>query len=45
LHRNSGTSLRDAIDRIEDLKLDIGRSVDRVTERFDAHINFHLEDK
>ena len=45
LHRNSGTSLRDAVDRIEERQQDIGRSVDRVTERFDAHINFHLEDK
>ena len=45
LHRNSGTSLRDAIDRIEQRQTDIAADVRRVTERVDDHITFHLEDK
>lgn len=45
LHRNSGTSLRDAVDRIEQRQTDIAADVRRVTERLDDHITFHLEDK
>lgn len=45
LHRNSGTSLRDAVDRIEERQQVIGSAVNRVTERLDNHISFHLEDK
>lgn len=45
LHRNSGTSLRDAVDRIEERQGLIAVDVRRVTERLDDHISFHLEDK
>jgi len=45
LHRNSGSSLRDAVDRIEQRQTDIAADVRRVTERLDDHITFHLEDK
>jgi hypothetical protein len=45
LHRNSGSSLRDAVDRIEQRQTDIAADVRRVTERVDDHIMFHLEDK
>lgn len=45
LHRNSGSSLRDAVDRIEERQGSIAADVRRVTERLDDHINFHLEDK
>lgn len=45
LYRNGGTSLRDAIDRIEERQSLIAAEVRRVTERLDDHINFHLEDK
>lgn len=45
LHRNGGTSLRDAVDRIEERQSLIAADVRRVTERVDDHIAFHLEDK
>ena len=45
LHRNGGSSLRDAVDRIEQRQAEIGTDVRRVTERLDDHIAFHLEDK
>lgn len=45
LRRNGGTSLRDAIDRIEERQTDIASDVRRVTERLDDHITFHLEEK
>lgn len=45
LHRNSGTSLRDAVDRIEERQGLIAVDVRRVTERLDDHISFHLEDR
>lgn len=45
LHRNSGSSLRDAVDRIEERQTLIASDVRRVTERLDDHIAFHLEDK
>lgn len=45
LHRNGGSSLRDAVDRIEQRQAEIGMDVRRVTERLDDHIAFHLEDK
>lgn len=45
LKRNGGTSLRDAIDRIEQRQTDIASEVRRATERLDDHITFHLEDK
>lgn len=45
LHRNGGSSLRDAVDRIEERQSLIASDVRRVTERLDDHIAFHLEDK
>lgn len=45
LHRNSGKTLRDAVDRIEERQSAIAADVRRVTERLDNHISFHLEDK
>lgn len=45
LKRNGGTSLRDAVDRIEQRQTDIAADVRRVTERLDDHITFHLEEK
>lgn len=45
LHRNGGSSLRDAVDRIEERQSSIAADVRRVTERLDDHITFHLEDK
>jgi hypothetical protein len=45
LRRNGGTSLRDAIDRIEERQTDIATDVRRVTERLDDHITYHLEEK
>lgn len=45
LHRNGGSSLRDAVDRIEERQALIAVDVRRVTERVDDHIAFHLEDK
>ena len=45
LHRNGGSSLRDAVDRIEQRQAEIGTDVRRVTERLDDHIAFHLEGK
>lgn len=45
LRRNGGTSLRDAVDRIEERQTDIASDVRRVTERLDDHITFHLEEK
>lgn len=45
LRRNGGTSLRDAVDRIEQRQADIAADVRRVTERLDDHITFHLEEK
>lgn len=45
LYRNGGTSLRDAVDRIEERQSLIAADVRRATERLDDHIVFHLEDK
>lgn len=45
LRRNGGSSLRDAVDRIEERQTDIASDVRRVTERLDDHITYHLEDK
>ena len=45
LRRNGGTSLRDAVDRIEQQQKSIAQDVRRVTERLDDHITFHLEEK
>jgi hypothetical protein len=43
LHRNGGSSLRDAIDRIEERQGDIGTAVTRVADRLDEHIDWHLD--
>jgi ElaB/YqjD/DUF883 family membrane-anchored ribosome-binding protein len=45
LRRNGGTSLRDAVDRIEERQTDIASEVRRATERLDDHITYHLEEK
>jgi len=43
LHRNGGTSLRDAIDRIEEKQSDIQDYVLKTTERLEQHIDYHLD--
>ena len=43
LHRNGGTSLRDAVDRIEERQTDIQSYVRRTADRLDEHIDWHLE--
>jgi hypothetical protein len=43
LHRNGGTSLRDAVDRIEERQTDIQHSVHRTARRLDEHIDWHLD--
>jgi len=45
LHRNGGTSLRDAVDRIEERQSVMTEDVRRATDRLDSHITFHLEEK
>lgn len=45
LHRNGGSSLRDAVDRIEDRQQEIQTDVRRTAERLDDHIQWHLEDR
>ena len=45
LHRNGGSSLRDAVDRIEERQQDIQIDVRRTAERLDDHIQWHLEDR
>jgi hypothetical protein len=45
LRRNGGTSLRDAVDRIEERQTDIASEVRRATERLDDHITYHLEER
>jgi hypothetical protein len=42
LHRNGGSSLRDAVDRIEDKQAQIHTDVREVRERLDDHITWHL---
>ena len=43
LHRNGGSSLRDAVDRIEEKQTQIHTDVREVRERLDDHITWHLE--
>ena len=43
LRRNGGTSLRDAVDRIEEKQTQIHTDVREVRERLDDHITWHLE--
>ena len=45
LRRNGGTSLRDAVDRIEERQTDIAGEMRRATDRLDDHIAYHLEEK
>jgi hypothetical protein len=42
LHRNGGSSLRDAVDRIEEKQAQIHLDVREVRERLDDHISWHL---
>lgn len=43
LHRNGGSSLRDAIDRIEERQGEMRDYVVRTADRLDEHITWHLE--
>ena len=43
LHNNGGTSLRDAVDRIEERQKVVMTDVRDVRERVDDHITWHLE--
>lgn len=43
LRRNGGSSLRDAIDRIEEKQTEIQRDVRDLRQRLDDHINYHLD--
>jgi len=43
LHRNGGTSLRDAVDRIEERTHVLHTDVRDLRERLDDHITWHLE--
>jgi hypothetical protein len=45
LHRNGGSSLRDAIDRIEEKQAEIQVDVRDVRAKVDDHIAWHLTDK
>lgn len=45
LHRNGGSSLRDAVDRIEERQQEIQTDVRHTAERLDDHIQWHLEDR
>ena len=43
LQRNGGSSLRDAVDRIEEKQTEIQRDVRDVRQRLDDHISYHLD--
>ena len=43
LKRNGGSSLRDAVDRIEEKQTEIQRDVRDVRQRLDDHIAYHLD--
>ena len=43
LRRNGGTSLRDAVDRIEEKQTEIQQDVRDVRQRLDDHIAYHLD--
>jgi hypothetical protein len=43
LHRNGGSSLRDAVDRIEERQQLIHTDVRDLRQRIDDHITWHLE--
>jgi hypothetical protein len=45
LHRNGGSSLRDAIDRIEERQHTLLTDVRDLRQRVDDHITWHLETK
>lgn len=45
LHRNGGSSLRDAVDRIEQTQTSIARDVRDLRTRLDGHIEWHLSQK
>lgn len=42
LTRNGGSSLRDAVDRIEERQTDIQTYVRRTADRLDEHVQWHL---
>ena len=43
LKRNGGSSLRDAVDRIEEKQTEIQRDLRDVRQRLDDHIAYHLD--
>jgi len=43
LHPNHGTSLRDAIDRIADTQDDLKIEVEKIQQKIDNHIIWHLD--
>lgn len=45
LVKNSGTSLRDAVDRTEKKQAEIHEDLRRIANRLDEHIQWHLEEK
>ena len=45
LKRNGGSSLRDAVDRIEERQHEMRDYVVRTADRLDEHIDWHLQNK
>lgn len=43
LHPNGGTSMRDAINRLEDTQIEIKTDLKDVREKIDDHISWHLD--
>lgn len=43
LHPNGGTSMRDAINRLEDTQTEIKLDIKDVREKIDDHIQWHLD--
>jgi hypothetical protein len=43
LHPNNGQSLADSIHRNEDLTKSTSEAVEALTERFNAHLDYHME--
>lgn len=43
LHPNGGTSMRDAINRLEDTQTEIKTDLKDVREKIDGHIQWHLD--
>lgn len=43
LHPNGGSSMRDAINRLEDTQIEIKTDLKDVREKIDDHISWHLD--